>query len=168
MKRKHDWNALKAEFVTGDMTVSELSKKHGISYGTLYRHYQIEHWNKLREEYFDSVLEKCADNASYISAIALSKELDIAGKLSDVLLRASEDERQFNRYIVKGKEYTEELIFDKVDMDALNNAIKALKSLQEIKKVMNEAASPKEHKDEDTKETGIVILPNIKEENDEI
>ncbi len=167
MKHRYDWNTLKAEFITGDMSVTELAKKHKISYQTIYRHYQIEHWDELRKDYFNSVMEKCTDNASYIAAITLSKELDIANRLSEVLLEASEDDKQFNRYIIKGKEYTDEMIFDKVDMNSLNDAIKALKSLQEIKRVMNEAVSLKENRNEDEKETGIVLLPSIEEEKNE-
>ena len=166
MKQNHDWNALKTEFVTGDITVCALAKKYGISYGTMLRHSQIEHWKELKEEYLNSVMQKCADNAACIAAITLTKELDIANRLSEVLLEASKDEKQFNRHLIKGKECTEEIIFDKVDMDSLNNAIKALKSLEEIKRVMNDVISP-ENKKDDKNETGVVILPEIKEENNE-
>lgn len=95
---------------------------------------------------------------------AFSKELDIANRLTDVLLDALKDEKQFNRYLIKGKENTDEVVLKKVDIDSLNNAIKALKSLEEIKRVMSGSESDNEN---DGKETGIIILPDIKEENDE-
>ena len=93
-----------------------------------------------------------------------SKELDIANRLTDVLLDALKDEKQFNRYLIKGKENTDEVVLEKVDIDSLNNAIKALKSLEELKRVMNEVVSG-ESKNET--ETGVVVLPGIEEENDE-
>ncbi len=100
------------------------------------------------------------------SEINLTKELDIANKLADVLLDALEDKKQFNRYLIKGKEYTDEVIFDKVDMDSFNSALKALKALEELKRVMKESISPCVDNDGKT-QTGIVILPEVKEENDE-
>ena len=174
MKRKYDWNLIKTEYITGDISASALAKKYGISYQTLYRRVQIERWNEMRKAYLGSVVEKCADNAACIAAIKLSKELDIANKLSEVLLSAANDGKQFNRHIVKGKAedgrpVTEEYIFDKLDMDSLNNAIKALKSLEEIKRVMYEAISSDDKKTESREnETGVVMLPEIEEENNEI
>ena len=165
MKEKYNWNALKTEFVTGDITVAALAKKHNINKQTLYRHYQIEHWNELKKDYQDSVVRKCADSAAYIAAITLYKELDIANRLSEVLYDAAMDEKQFYRYLVKGKDFTEEVILDKVDMDSLNSALKALKSLEEIKRVMNEVISPEnKNKDNEKKETGVVMLPDVEEE----
>lgn len=181
MKGKYDWNALKTEFVTGDISASALAKKHKINPATLYRHYQIERWMDAKREYLGSVMEKCADKAAYIAAIKLSKELDIANKLSGILDEAVTDEKQFKRYIVKektsdGSTVTEEQIFEKIDMQALGKAIKALESLEQIKSVMYGIVSPMqerklqleeaklkgEEKEKDT-EGGVVILPEINE-----
>ncbi|MEE0867618.1 MAG: hypothetical protein UIL37_04860 [Clostridia bacterium] len=179
MKGKYDWNALKTEFVTSDISASALAKKHNINPQTLYRHYQIERWSEAKKEYLGSVMEKCADKAAYIAAIRLAKEIDIAGKLGDVLDDAASDKKQFCRYIVKDKDesgavVTEERIFDKVDMQSLNNAIKALKSLEEIRRVMHGIASPAEEKrfaleeeklrkssEDESVKSGVVILPQI-------
>lgn len=184
MKRKYDWNALKTEFVTSDISASALAKKHNINPATLYRHYQIERWSEAKKEYLGSVMEKCADKAAYIAAIRLAKEIDIAGKLGDVLDDAASDKKQFCRYIVKEKDadgsmVTEERVFDKVDMQSLNNAIKALKSLEEIRRVMHGIASPAEEKrfaleearlqkkdDDDGEKGGVVILPQIEDEEE--
>ena len=184
MKKKYDWNALKTEFVTGDISASALAKKHGISPATLYRHYQIERWSEAKREYLGSVMEKCADKAAYIAAIKLSKELDIANKLSTILDEAVTDEKQFKRYIVKektsdGATITEEQIFEKIDMQALGNAIKALQSLEQIKSVMYGIVSPAQERKLQIEEAkirgeekekdeagGVVILPEIKEEKE--
>ena len=108
-------------------------------------------------ENYEGNMPRAADNP-------FSKELDIANRLTDVLLDALKDEKQFNRYLIKGKENTDEVVLKKVDIDSLNNAIKALKSLEEIKRVMSGAEADNEN---DGKETGIIILPDIKEENNE-
>jgi len=183
MKQKYDWTALKTEFVTGDMTVSSLAGKHNISPSTLYRRAQIERWNEAKRDYVQNVVDKCADNAACIAAIKLAKEIDIANKLSGVLDRAASDEKQFYRHLVKGKDEdgrpaTEELIFEKVDMESLNNAIKALKSLEEIKRVMYGILTPaeerklnaeslKQTKGDEAAQTGVVMLPDIEENDNE-
>lgn len=184
MKGKYDWNALKTEFVTGDISASALAKKHKINPATLYRHYQIERWMDAKREYLGSVMEKCADKAAYIAAIKLSKELDIANKLSTILDDAVTDDKQFKRYIVKektrdGSTVTEEHVFDKIDMKALSTAIKALESLEQIKSVMYGIVSPMQErklqleeaklKGEEKEETegGVVILPEINDKEEE-
>lgn len=181
MKSKYDWSALKTEFVTGDITAAGLAKKHNINPTTLYRHYQIERWSDAKKEYIENVMEKCADNAAYIAAIKLAKEIEIADKLADVLDEAVSDKKQFYRYIVKekgeGGSSEEERIFGKMDMQSLNNAIKALSSLEEIKRVMYGILSPMEERklqlsrdnsaetgSSDESETGVVILPEVKED----
>lgn len=179
MRKKYDWNALKTEFVTGDISASALAKKHKINPATLYRHYQIERWSEAKREYLGNVMEKCADKAAYIAAVKLAQELDIANKLSGVLDDAVSDKKQFHRYIVTqkvegGGTETEERIFDKVDMKSLNNAIKALRSLEEIKSVMYGIVPPAQERklrmeeermnqsETDMQEgTGVVILPDI-------
>ena len=95
--------------------------------------------------------------------------MKIADKLLDVLDEAINDKQQFYRYIVKEKNGSdsgeEEKIFGKMDMQALNNAIKALDSLTEIKKVISGEDSPlNDSGKNDEKETGIVILPEVEEE----
>ena len=86
-----------------------------------------------------------------------------------MLDKAIKDKKQFYRYIVKEKNGSdsgeEERIFGKMDMQALNNAIKALDSLTEIKRVINGEDSPiNDSGKNDEKETGIVILPEVEEE----
>ena len=110
----------------------------------------------------------------------LEKEILIADKLTNVLDEAIGDKEQFYRYIVKEKNGSdsgeEERIFGKMDMQALNSAIKALDSLTEIKRVMYGILSPLEERklsvaeskgadaDNNENETGVVILPEVEDE----
>ena len=108
----------------------------------------------------------------------LDKEIKIADKLTAVLGEAIDDEKQFYRYIVKEKNGSdsgeEERIFGKMDMQALNNAIKALDALAEIKRGMYGILSPLEERkladsktagnEKEENETGIVILPEVEDE----
>lgn len=169
MKSKYDWTALMTEFVMGDITVSALAKKHSVKYHTLYRHYKNENWESIKKGKRES-----SDGVKPL------KEIDIADKLLGVLDEAINDKKQFYRYIVKEKNGPdsgeEERIFGKMDMQALNNAIKALDSLQEIKRVITGELSPLEERklllaenknsagDGEEKETGVVILPEVEDE----
>ena len=108
----------------------------------------------------------------------LDKEIKIADKLTAVLGDAIDDEKQFYRYIVKEKNGSdsgeEERIFEKMDMQAFNNAIKALDALAEIKRGMYGILSPLEERkladnktagnEKEENETGVVILPEVEEE----
>lgn len=171
MKQKYDWNALKCEYVTGDITAAELAKKHGINKNSVYRHCQTERWNEEKRHYLADVLEKCADKAAYIAAMRLSEEMDIAARLGEALGGAAKDAHQFNRYIVRekyedGSTGTEEKLFDKLDMKSLSEAIKALTSLEALRRAMENAAKVAESEQAPEKEPqgGVVILPQIKEE----
>lgn len=176
MNFKYDWNSIRDEFIRGDTTPAALAKKYNISLSALYRHYKSENWGKLRNEYKESTASVSED----ITQEKLKKEIVIADKLTEVLDEAINDEKQFYRYIVKEKNGAdsgeEERIFGKMDMQAFNNAIKALDSLQEIKRVMHGILTPAEERkmklaeekteggDTETKESGVVILPEIKED----
>ncbi len=108
----------------------------------------------------------------------LDKEIKIADKLTAVLGEAIDDEKQFYRYIVKEKNGSdsgeEEKIFEKMDMQAFNNAIKALDALAEIKRGMYGILSPLEERkladnknaesEKEENETGVVILPEVEDE----
>ncbi len=157
MKNKYDWNALREEFVSGGKPLADFAKEHSVKYATLYRHYKNEEWEKLRRE-------KSGETGI--------KEMDIADKLLGVLDEAINDKKQFYRYIVKEKNGSdsgeEERIFGKMDMQALNNAIKALDSLSEIKRVITGEAFPSENSEKndgnEEKETGVVILPEVEDD----
>ena len=92
--------------------------------------------------------------------------MKIADKLRGVLDKAIKDKQQFYRYIVKEKNGSdsgeEERIFGKMDMQAFNNAIKALDSLTEIKKGINGMSEGPTANEEN--QTGVVILPEVEEE----
>ena len=44
-----DWAAIKTEYVTGDISQSELSRKYGVSKGSVSKHAKAEQWETDRE-----------------------------------------------------------------------------------------------------------------------
>lgn len=169
MRKKYDWESIKEEYISGDISDEDIVKKYGVAKTTLQKHMKDDDWLSLKNE---AEKKPCSNG--------MSKELGIADKLLDVLDSAVNDEKQFYRYIVKEKNGPdsgeEERIFGKMDMQAFNNAIKALDSLQEIKRGMQGILSPAEEKklqlenlrnktdEEDSGETGVVILPEVEDE----
>lgn len=169
MRRKYDWESIKKEYISGDITEEDIVKNYGVAKTTLCKHMKDEDWLSLKNE---EEMKPRGDE--------MSKELGIADKLLDVLDGAVNDEKQFYRYIVKEKNGPdsgeEERIFGKMDMQAFNNAIKALDSLQEIKRGMQGILSPVEERrlqlekirdktdENDNGETGVVILPEVEDE----
>ncbi|MBQ3022741.1 MAG: hypothetical protein IJD91_05425 [Clostridia bacterium] len=164
MKNKYDWEKLREEFSAADCTLCAFAKEKGMNYATLYHHYKKEGWEKKGTDIPSSPLEK---------------EILIADKLTAVLDEAIDDKQQFYRYIVKEKNGSdsgeEERIFGKMDMQAFNNAIKALDALSEIKRVMHGILSPLEERklscenkntesEKEENETGVVILPEVEDE----
>lgn len=154
MKNKYDWNDLKTEFVSGDISLRALAEKHKIPFSTIYSHFKKDKWEEEKSK----------------NLIKLTTEIEIADKLAEVLSEAVKDKKQFYRYIVKEKDGTnvseEERIFDKMDMQALNGAIKALSSLEEIKLAMQGALFKEDKPENEKTETGVVILPEVKEEEE--
>lgn len=158
MKSKYDWGKLREEFLSDGSSLLAFAQKKGITYATLHRHYKNENWQNGAKS-------------------PLEKEILIADKLTDVLTDAIDDKQQFYRYIVKEKSGSdsgeEEKIFGKIDMQALNNAIKALDALAEIKRVMYGILSPLEERrlaenkssntEKEENETGVVILPEVED-----
>ena len=92
MKSKYDWASLMSEFVTGDISISALAKKHSVKYATIYRHYKNENWESIKKGQREDGPE-----------VKMIKEIDIADKLLGVLDEAINDKKQFYRYIVKEK-----------------------------------------------------------------
>ena len=167
MKKGYDWEKIKNEYLSENLTAAQLARKHNVSISTLRYHLKKENWEREKNSHETQVSQN------------FSKEMKIADKLADVLDEAISDKKQFYRYIVKEKDGTnvseEEKIFDKMDMQSLNNAIKALSSLEEIKRAMQGILSPLEERkmqlsragtnDEgEENETGVVILPAVKED----
>ena len=50
-----DWAAIKTEYVTGDISQSELSRKYGVSKGSVSKHAKAEQWETDRETYRETI-----------------------------------------------------------------------------------------------------------------
>lgn len=142
--QRYDWNKLKTEYVTTDISLRKLAEKHGIAKQTVFARSKEQGWVEAKKKHSARVSAKAIAKAETKQANALAKELDIADKISSVLQKALNDADQFNRYIVEsttkmdGTEIriAEEKVFQKVDMKALKDAATALEMVERMKRSM--------------------------------
>ena len=154
---KYDWDNIRSEYLSGCVTMKELSMKYGIPLGSITAKSSVEGWGKMKKR----ESELCAD---FISAVTddegeldreklrsvifdgfsgrrkLTQLRDIAEALTGKVSEAVFDELQFNRYIVSEKGTDEngkavtlsvEKCFDKLDTKALKEMVGTLKVLTE-------------------------------------
>lgn len=134
-RRKIDWDAIKTEYVTGNMGQNALIKKYKIDQKLVAKHSKEDGWVKARKEYREKVQAKAQEKSANKRANELAGLLNASYKMRDVIEGAMNDPKQFNRYLVtkgsKGGEFhTEEVIKEKVDTKALREMTQAVKALE--------------------------------------
>lgn len=129
-----DWDALRTEYVTTEISLSKLAEKHGVTKGALGMRCSKEKWVEERKRYKNGVITKTIRKHQEQDVKRLCKLMDATEKLIDISLRAINDEQQYNRFIVtegigEGMSETSEKIFQKVDTRALKDTVAVLKDL---------------------------------------
>jgi hypothetical protein len=126
------------EYITGNIGQKALAKKHGVSLCVLQKYAVKENWVEEKRKYALKVVEKAVQKEVNRQANALAKELQAADKMSDVILKALGDDKQFNRWIVTeggdGYTITDEKVFEKVDMRSMKDAVATLKMIEQLKR----------------------------------
>lgn len=129
-----DWDALKTEYVTTEISLSKLAEKYGTTKSSLAKKSTAEKWVDERKRYRNAVVTKTLQKSQERDVKRLCKLMDATEKLIDISLRAISDEQQYQRYIVTegmGEGYSEasEKVFQKVDTKALKDTVSVLKDL---------------------------------------
>ncbi len=138
MARKVNWEKIKTEYITGDISQQKLAAKHGVSVTTLKSRAQREHWYRDRENSRSKVVQKAVQKAETRQARIACKELTLLDKIEKHLDRAISDVDQFNRYIITeqvghGMTETTEQMYSKADMKALKDAVQILSMVEKMK-----------------------------------
>lgn len=68
-----DWNAIKTEYVTSNISIQKLAEKHGISAATVRKHSQPEKWAKERSKYGQKVVKTALARAGARDARRLQR-----------------------------------------------------------------------------------------------
>ena len=143
-RSKYDWDNIRTEYITSDLSLKDISDKYGVSQRLVNTKSAEQGWVDQRKKYNAKVVEKAVNKVATKRANQLAKEFTIADNISNVLKKALDDAEQFNRYIidtttrVDGTEIrtSEEKTFEKVDMRALKDAAAALRLVEEMKRSM--------------------------------
>lgn len=141
-RRKIDWDAIKTEYVTGDMGQNALIKKYKIDQKLVAKHSKQDGWVKARKEYREKVQAKAQEKSANKRANELAGLLDSSYRMRDIIQNAVNDPVQFNRYLVtkgrKGGEFeTVEEVYDKVDTKAIREMTQALKAVEGLIRSLN-------------------------------
>lgn len=184
-----NWDAIRADYVTGTMSQAVLCKKHGVSARQIAEHARLEKWVEQRKEYRRKTTEKAIRKASDKDAAVLQSLLRSVSKLSRQMEKGlSDDEQLFRHLVMVGGEGepmdTEERIYKKMDAAALRQTAGAIKELtaaardllgvrsaqQEeeyqlaLRKMALEEAKSGLHGTGDDGTTGVILMPDVPQE----
>ena len=114
-----DWQAIKTEYITTQISYRALEKKYGINYKVIADKGKKEGWSQLRSQYKDKTLTKTLDAVS-------KKQVDRAAKLisvADLLLNKVQSIVEDNP----------ELLVNTQSIKNLSGVLKDIKEIQMIK-----------------------------------
>lgn len=140
--RRIDWNSIKTEYVTTDISQREIIKKYKLDQKMVAKHSKNDDWVKGRKEYRAKVQAKAQAKSVNKRSDELAGVLDASYKIRDRIMGAVDDPQQFNRYVVtegrKGGEFhTEEVVFEKIDTKAIREMTQALKAVEGLIRSLN-------------------------------
>ena len=138
MARKVNWEKIKTEYITGDISQRKLAEKYGVPYSTLRDRARKDTWFKQRKKSRQKVVSKSVQKVEAKQVQVATKELTLLDKIERHLDRAISDVDQFNRYIVTeqighGMTETSEQMYSKADMKALKDAVQVLATIEKMK-----------------------------------
>lgn len=141
-QRKIDWDKIKTEYVTTDISQRDLIKKYKVNNVELAKHSKNEKWVEARKKYKARLTSKAIAKSCDKKANELAGVLSSSYKIRDVIEQALNDPKQFNRYLVtKGRKggafETEEVIKEKVDTKAVREMTQALKAVEGLIRSLN-------------------------------
>lgn len=181
-----DWQAIKTEYITTNTSYRKLAEKHGIHYKVISDKGKAEGWVELRSQHRAKTLTKTLDKISEKQANKMARIESITDRLLTKLEKAV-GELDLDIIIVKEKmatdagERTEESRFVRdggiVDRAGLRQVTAALKDLKEIQMLKSEldrqeqearieklrADARQNRNDDDDDETGVILMPPVKE-----
>lgn len=129
-----NWEDIKAEYVTSDISYRNLADKHGVNHSTLIKRAGKDKWVAARKKYKNAVVNKVVQKTATARANKLAALQEAADGMGHVINRVLKDAEQFNRHIVTigtgaGASDAEERIYKKADARAIRDMAAAMKDL---------------------------------------
>lgn len=95
--RKHDYDQLEREYVSGDMSLRQLAKDHGMTHSLVMTQSTKRKWSEKREQFREQASEKAVTFMADKEAYRVSREQEVRDKAVDLIEQAidklSEDMR---------------------------------------------------------------------------
>ncbi len=144
-RQNYDWEAIKIDYVTDpNSSIKKISEKYGIRRDTVQKKCKADDWFATKKKYQEKVVSKALAKAVSKDANKLANLVTIADGLEKVLMKAIEDDEQFNRHIVpetiddiengvRVQTMTEKTMA-KIDTKALKEAASTLKMIEDMKR----------------------------------
>lgn len=131
--RNIDWESIKSEYVTTNISQKKLAEKYGVSKNSVQYRCAVERWADQRRQHRDRIMEKTSERLSDAAAERMAQLMGGTDQMLTATLEALEDPEQFYRYLVKekadGETYTKEEIFRKADTKAMKDFTVLLEKL---------------------------------------
>ena len=131
--RQIDWESIKSEYVTTNISQKKLAEKYGVSKNAVQYRCAVDRWGDQRRQHRDRVMEKTSQRLSDAAAERMAQLMGGTDKMLSATLQALEDPEQFYRYLVKekadGETYTKEEVFRKADTKAMKDFTVLLEKL---------------------------------------
>ncbi len=150
MGREIDWERLKVEYLTGDMSLRRLADSHGMSRSTVLSYARRHLWKKTKTEMHTAVDTAIDQKLVDIRADAAISRVERLDGMIDALLEKTEQAiRDMDKRIINGE--TVRVPISAKDVRSLTSALKDLAEL--IGYIGRE--------EDDGQQTGVIILPEI-------
>ena len=142
-----DWQKIKTEYITTDISLRKLSEKHGIRYATVQDRSKKEGWITLRDRHRTSTVSKTMEKISDRQSDKLARIDGITDKL---LMKLEQAVDELDLEIIKKKVKVESEAYEEttetletreggiVDRAGLRHLTAALKDLKEIQMLKSE------------------------------
>lgn len=178
-----DWNQIKTEYITTDISLRKLAQKHGIRYATVQDRSKKEAWITLRDRHRTSTVSKSVEKISNRQADKLARIEGITDKL---LVKLEQAVDELDLEIIKKKtkvddgltevttermEAIEGGVVDRAGLRHLTAALKDLKEIQMIKseldrreqeaRIANLRKQAEKDERKDAGNFGVVLLPAV-------
>lgn len=135
-----DWDAIKQEYISTNISQRELAEKYGVSVSSLGKRCASEGWSGLRKKFRKKVEKKTMEKISRKKACELAKIGDCADKLVRLIDDSLNDTATVRQTIVKivpseddeNEAEVEEYCLQKLDTKYLRQMTAAMKDLMEI------------------------------------
>lgn len=135
-----DWDAIKQEYISTNISQRELAEKYGVSVSSLGKKCASEGWSGLRKKFRKKVEKKTMEKISRKKACELAKIGDCADKLVRLIDDSLNDTATVRQTIVKivpseddeDEAEVEEYCLQKLDTKYLRQMTAAMKDLMEI------------------------------------